>query len=350
PLTTGAAIKVQQMTADALAADDSAQAIVPPPRTLRALLVTDGNYFLERAIKSLNLRDPAIVTPRQYEAMWSNSKNNPSQYDVIVFDAYVPRRLPTAGNFIWFAAVPDGIGVTAEKKGTEFARVQDAHFLDWQTDHPILRGLSLQNVQLRDTLVLHVSSNAEVLAQGLRGPLIVLDRENRQTHLIVGFDLWQSDWPERVSFPIFVRNAMQFMALGSQMNVEPTYEPGDTPNIPRTILAKLGDVKELILNGPGGKQSVKIGPSGDVVLPALNHVGIYSLSPAVPGYAQFAVNLLDSNESDLNPVDLSGGQTSSAANARTDRTPTDLWRWLIACGVLPLLLIEWWIYTRRVHI
>jgi hypothetical protein len=28
----------------------------------------------------------------------------------------------------------------------------------------------------------------------------------------------------------------------------------------------------------------------------------------------------------------------------------ELWWWLVACGALPLLLIEWWIYTRRVHL
>jgi hypothetical protein len=28
----------------------------------------------------------------------------------------------------------------------------------------------------------------------------------------------------------------------------------------------------------------------------------------------------------------------------------ELWWWLVACAALPLLLIEWWVYTRRVHL
>jgi Aerotolerance regulator N-terminal/von Willebrand factor type A domain len=348
PLTDGAAVRVQQMHADALAADDTATVIVPPPRQLRALLVTDGNYFLEKAIKSLELRDPAMVTPNQYEASWSDTKNNPGQYDVIVFDAYVPKRLPAAGNFIWFASLPPGIGVTANKSGNEFARVQDQRFLDWQTDHPILRGLSLQSVTLRDTLNLHLSANAQVLAQGVKGPLIVLDRENRQTHLIIGFDLWQSDWPEHVSFPIFMRNAMQYMALGTQTNVEASFEPGDTPRISRSILGKLGDVKELSLHTPDGQKTIKVPATGDIVLPPLEKVGIYSTQPAVPGLEQMAVNLVDENESNLNPISLSGGTSASVATTN-ERGQSDLWRWLIACGALPLLLIEWWVYSRRMH-
>lgn len=347
-LTSAAALKVQQMHRDAVSADDIAEAIVPPPRQLRALLVTTGNYFLERALNSLDLRQPAIVTPDQYEASWKDAKTSPANYDVILFDAYVPKRLPTDGNFIWFGVVPDGIGVTAEKSGKDFLHIQDARFLDWQTDHPILRGLSLQSVQLRDTLNLKLNSNADALAQGLRGPLIVLDRENRQTHLIVGFDLWESDWPEHVSFPIFMRNAMQFMALGSAMNVQASYQPGQTPRIARASLAKLGDVKQLTLTTPDGAQIVNIPPAGDVVLPALNHVGIYSLEPPLAGFEHLAVNLLDSNESNLSPLDVRGAG-AAGSTAGGDKTQSDLWRWLIACSVLPLLMIEWWVYTRRMH-
>ena len=64
PLISGAAVRVQQMHADALAADDVATVIVPPPRQLRAVLVTDGNYFLEKAIKSLDLREPGRLKRR----------------------------------------------------------------------------------------------------------------------------------------------------------------------------------------------------------------------------------------------------------------------------------------------
>lgn len=348
-LTSAAALKVQQMRKDALPADDSAQVIVPPPRLLRALLVTDGNYFLETALKSLNLQNPVVTTPLGYAKSWSDPKNNPSTYDLIIFDAFVPKRLPSAGNFIWFAAVPPGLGVAAEKKGTAFVQIPDRRFLDWRTDHPILRNLSLQNVLLQNTLKLSITGNAEVLAQGLRGPLIVLDRENQQTHLIVGFDLWQSDWPEHVSFPIFMRNAVQFMALGSQMNVRQSYTPGDTPRISRQQLAKLGDIKQFTLLGPDGPQTISVPAAGDLALPPLNRVGIYTLTPPVQQLSHLAVNLLDPTESNLTPANLTQTTGQQPITGASDYTRRDLWRWLISFIVLPLLLIEWWVYTRRVH-
>jgi len=27
-----------------------------------------------------------------------------------------------------------------------------------------------------------------------------------------------------------------------------------------------------------------------------------------------------------------------------------LWWWIVAFAALPMLLIEWWVYTRRVHL
>ena len=46
-----------------LAADDVAQVIVPPPKSLAVLLVTEGNYFLELAIHSLGLKNPDMMRP-----------------------------------------------------------------------------------------------------------------------------------------------------------------------------------------------------------------------------------------------------------------------------------------------
>ena len=47
----------------------------------------------------------------------------------------------------------------------------------------------------------------------------------------------------------------------------------------------------------------KFPPSGDFVLPALNHVGLYTTDPPVPQFEKIAVNLLDANESNLVPAD-----------------------------------------------
>jgi hypothetical protein len=352
-LATGAVLKVEQMNkeGDQLAADDAAQVVVPPPKTLKVLLVTNGNYFLERVMESLNLQQPDVMTTDAYEAAWADPKKDPSKYDVILFDAYAPKRLPSAGSFIHFGSVPDGLGLKAEKNGDEFVKVEDGKFLDWKRDHPILRHLGLQKVHVGDALKLTLPQEAEVLAEGVKGPLIVLDREGRQTHLIIAFDLWQSDWPVRVSFPVFMQNAMEFLALGSEMGVRESYPPGATPRIPRAQLNRVDEnLKELTLRGPTGSRTIPVTGTGDFALPSLNHVGVYTLDPPVPQFEQIAVNLLDPSESNLLPLkDAPGGVGQSVARA-AGKSRLELWWWIIACAGIPLLLIEWWVYTRRVHI
>ena len=94
-LTTAAVITVEQMNKDGdmLAADDVARVVVPPPKALSVLLVTEGNYYFERLLESLPIQNPKVMTPAVYE------QQVPTDYDVIFFDSYAPKKLPPDGEF-----------------------------------------------------------------------------------------------------------------------------------------------------------------------------------------------------------------------------------------------------------
>ena len=181
--------------------------------------------------------------------------------------------------------------------------------------------------------------------------MVILRREGRSMHLVVTFDLMQSNWPLRVSFPIFLHNALQFMALGAEMDVRESLEPGATPRIPRTNLQRIDpNLKTIRLVGPGVSRELAIPQSGDFALPPLQSVGVYRLEPSVPQYERLAVNLLDENESNLVPMDRPPGNIGQAVAANSGKSRLELWWWIVACGALPLLMLEWWVYTRRVHL
>jgi len=351
-LTTAAILKVEQLhkDGDTLAADDVAQVVVPPPKPLRALLVTDGNWFLEHVMSSMNLQSPRTMVPSAYEAAFDNDKENPAQYDVILFDAYKPKRIPPAGSFIHFGSLPDGLKLKADKD-TSPAEDRITGVLDWRRDHPILHGLHMNLLNVGQILHLDVPLESETLVEGVRGPLIVLDREGKQTHLVLAFDIWQSNWPRLKSFPAFMEQAMQFLALGSEMDVRQSYTPGSTPRIPRANLERLDPtIKTVSLIGPEGSRSIAIPAAGDFALPSLDKVGLYRLDPPIPQYEQLAVNLLDANESDLVPETTAPGDIGQTIVRAGGKSRVELWWWLVACGALPLLFIEWWVYTRRVHL
>jgi uncharacterized protein YegL len=352
-LDRSALVKIEQMQKEgnALSADDSAYVVVPPPKTLRVMLVTGGNYFLEKAIKSLNLKDPAIVTPGVYESAFKQENDNPGRFDVILFDRYQPKQLPPAGSFIYFGAVPPEGKLTVAMDQDRPQILRDVSVLDWKRDHPMLRYLSLGRVYVGEALKLQVPSEAEVLVDGDKGPLMALYREGRRTHLVVAFDLLQSNWPVRVSFPLFMANAMQYLAIGSEMDVRQSYPPGSTPQVSRIDLQKVdSQLKQVHLDGPMGDLAVEVPPTGDFVLPSMDRVGVYTTRPPVPHYERLAVNLLDANESNLMPLDHPPGDIGTAIADGGGKSRVEWWWWIIAVAVLPLLVVEWWVYTRRVHL
>jgi len=355
-VTSSAVLKIEQMKrdGDGLFADDIAQVVVPPPRSLSVLLVTEGNFFLEKAINQLGLKNPDVLHPDVYESLSTDKRN---RYDVYIFDRYNPKVLPPSGNFIYFlngkhGELPDDAKVKVAKTPSgQTAFLEDVGILDWKRDHPILKDLDLGKLYIAEATKLDVPKDAEVLIDGLKGPLLVMNRTARGTNLIVAFDCLQSNWPLKVSFPIFLHNAMQYLAVGSDMDVRQSFSPGATPTIPRVNLQRAGNPATVTLTGPEGPQKIPVPVNGDFALPAMNRVGLYTTSPPIPQYEQMAVNLLDANESNLLPADHAPGDINAPVEAAgVAKARLELWWWIVAFGALPLLIIEWWVYTRRVYI
>jgi hypothetical protein len=364
-LPNRAVIRVEQLNKDGdmLAADDVAQVVVPPPKSLSVLLVTPSgrraNPFLQRVVTTSLLKQHDIMDPVAYEGM--TDKDKLAQYDVIIFDRYKPAYVPEVGNFMFFldgakAALPDipeiGLKISRNPDGSAIL-LKDIGILDWKRDHPIFKDLDISSMYIKEAVKFDKPEpRDEVLVDGLKGPLMVLDHTGKRTSLVIGFDSLKSDFPMGYNWPMFMYYAMQYLALGSDMSLHQSLEPGATPTIPRSNLQKIGNPATIKLKGPDGSDTtVRIPPTGDVVLPALNHVGVYSTDPPVPQFEKIAVNLLDASESNLMPADKAPGDSTAQIETRkAGRTRLDLWWWLVAALGLPLLMIEWWVYTRRVHL
>lgn len=358
-LPQAAVVRVEQMNkdGDVLPADDIAAVVVPEPRNLAVTLVSDGNNpFLSRLLKSLSLRDPQEITSRQYEDAVASGK---AISDVTLFDNYRPKALPPTGNFVYFGVLPDGLRLTAKtQEGALVTSPEMVGVLDWKRDHPILRSMSLGKLFGTGAITLIPAGESELLVESTRGPLIVLHREGRSIHLAVAFDPLNSNWPFLVSYPVFIHNTLQYIANSSDLSVRESYPPGSTPRLPRTAL---NDIRSLTISGPGMDRRVDIEPisperaasaMADVVLPSLDRVGIYELTPRIEGFDRLAVNLLDANESVLTPAPTAPGGIGETVVAATgsSKARLELWWWLVAAIAIPLLLIEWWVYTRRTHL
>src|SRR3954464_7693898 len=101
-----------------------------------------------------------------------------------------------------------------------------------------------------------------------------------------------------------------------------------------------------------GSSSSRRPEGGEFAPPPLDRIGIYTTDPAIPGFEKIAVNMLDTNESNVQPADrvpAAASTTDEAQLGGSGKRRLELWWWL-ALGALGVLMVEWWVYTRRVHL
>ncbi len=169
-----------------------------------------------------------------------------------------------------------------------------------------------------------------------------------QTFAIMADDgRFNTNWPLLASFPLFLRNVTYVLGNVSDAASEETVQPGQ----PKTLRPDMA-IKELEVTGPGKDskpETLKRGTRPDFSFGNTEQVGIYGVNWDGKLQRNFAVNLLDVDESNIQPcAEIQIGQDSIKAGA-TRGTPRDTWKW-VTLGALGLLLLEWYIYNRRVYI
>ncbi len=339
---------------DQLEADDTVRLTLAPARRLRVLLVTEGNAFLQRGIQSAGVRQLALMTPEKFEDQDPESLSRGGWeaagasglagegFDVIVFDGYSPQAVPLVDS-LYFASAPpiEDIERVAPDENDD---QPSERILDWERTHPLLRYVALEDVILSGPGRLVVSSEATVLATGQSGPIMAETVIEGTRHVVASFDILQSNWPIKISFPVFLGNTVQTLGLaGLSEGAGVAYRTGEVVSVPAEAAG------EIIYTGP---QTLRVRKTrGAAVLPPIARAGLYETDATVkPPYDRLGVNMLDSDESDIRTAGLLNVSTvAGEASAQTASIRREVWRWFI-WGALAVMLIEWLVYTRRMHL
>jgi len=332
-------VEVRHLNSDPLAADDAAWAILSPPKRISVLLVTRGNSVLESALRSCSLAGLKVVSPTGFDPNDISSADEQS-YDLIVLDDYVPPKLPRS-RYMVFGRPPQDIGVTVAGK------LENQVVVDWRPKHAVMVHVNLMNLFAAESYKLDLPRDAEVLAEFGESPAIALVRRSGSIFLLAAFDVLQSNWPFEPGFVLFCYNAANFLAMqttqGEQTNLDvgrPIIAEGLQPQTPVTI------------EGPGiSGREMTCSDAGAVRFPGTDRVGVYSLSVPDQETRFFAVNLLDSQESDIGPrreIELSG-QVVQAQQDTLSRASLPLWPLLVVV-VLLLACLEWVVYSLKMKL
>ncbi len=330
---------------DALMADNRAYAVIPPPRRLRVLVVTDKNFFLDSVLRGLPLEDRVFLTPEQYEAAPDSEIENDgrSKYDVVIFDKARTKRLPL-GNYLFIGAVPEieDISVTEEVE-------QSQVLVWWDETHPVLRHVSLDYVYIGKMLVLKMPSQAQTLIEGPRGPALTRYAKDGRHYMILAFAVENSTWWEKPSFPVFAYNALRYLGSGGAEVEQGPTRPGDTL---RMQLPE-GVTQATLTQPDNSSTTVEPDAAGMVYYGGARQVGTYKVSYGSGESAKkdvYAVNLEDPFESDIRPRGAEDLRLTHVTAGKSIETATpEVWRWFVG-GALLVALLEWYIYNRRVMI
>ena len=344
------AIKLRVRWGGALAADDQAWAAVDPPIRGKVLLVTPGNDALELALDTESATQLAEIETARPEALATKEyeqKAAAGYYSLVIYDQCQPKQMPQADT-LSIGALPPLATWTA---GAKTAAPQ---IIDVETAHPLMQLIDLGNVMFAEASPLKPPPGSTVLVTTDAGPLLAIAPRDSFEDAVLSAEIVgvneqgeryaNSDWPLRLSFPVFILNALSY--FNDSAAASASAQPGQS-----VTLATTGSAETLLVRTPGGKALSLVRDRGEAFrFSGTDELGIYTVEEAGQPARHFAVNLFDSAESDIEPrADIHIGYDKVQAEASWQGARNELWKTLLL-GVLGVLCLEWYIYNRRVQL
>ncbi len=354
--------------------DDQAWLVVGTVRKAKVLIVGPNNPVLDAFFEqeaSLRLASTEQLSVADLGGEAYRKKISGGDVDLVIFDRCAPADeadMPQANAFFIDRPPPPW----QRPKNT----LKNPFLAVSKRDHPILRYLTtLWDVGVNEAFEFDVKKNLDekvkakfelpesdpnrrvyppltkLLESGGGLPLMFTMPRGAYTDLVMTFALvgeegeLMSNWPLQPSFPLFFRNVLYLFGNVDDAVRSVTVQPGEP-----MILRPEAGVQTLEITPPSGtKIHMKRGNRPDFVFSATDKTGVYLVQRDDGGVRNFSVNLLDANESNIEPRDeiRIGNERISAGQDRPQ--PRDLWKWILVLALV-LLLVEWYIYTKRVAI
>jgi len=365
--TLEAHVDPQGEMADRLDIDDRAYAVLDELRDHRVLLVSPGNTALEFALSTERAQRLAIVEmipPEDMKKPEFQTQMQTEAYDLVIFDRCTPKTIPQCST-LFIGRLPPLEGWLAESS-TE--KVSLPQIIDWERAHPLLSLVEMGNVRLLDSLIVKPPPGGSVLMDSTKGPLLAIAPRDNYEDAVLGFEivgdeddggvLYNTDWPKHRSFPNFCLNAIEYLAGAVVDFDQQTTKPGEAVEI-----AVRDRATEMTVEFPDGETRTFDPPAeGSLVFHETDQLGVYDATAGSRLTARFAVNLFDLEESDVRlrteldettgvrTVDsLSIGFVDVEAASTSSPVRKELWKWLLLAA-LAVLVLEWYIYNRRVYV
>src|SRR4029453_10171941 len=315
---------------DDFATENRAYLAVSDAPPVRLLYVGPGNPFLSSLLRFFPNVQVTAAQPGEPDA--SHFEN---QFYLVIFDR-VPVPTLTQGNFILINTVAPNLPLQVQGKG------RNPRIVAPVAKHPITDGLSLADLQVRESLRVAVTGDGVVLARSPESPMLVALERGKLRLLFIAFDLMASDLPLRVAFPILFHNTIEWF---QPQRVEfPSHNV--QAGTPFLLRLPVGDSDLQITTPAGKKEQLKVASSPLVFTDTLE-AGLYSYKSA-SREGRFAVNLFDESESQIaSRLNMSAANAGARGQEGAGATASGFSLWpLLLAGVLILLALEFFLAFR----
>lgn len=361
-----AALEVQLAYKDALALDNRAFTVFGSPRKAKVLLVTAGNRYLTDTLKTPTAQLLADVTDISPEELKSDAVQRDlatGAYDLVIFDRIRPQASPEA-NTLYFGALPPG------KEYERSREVENPQILDTNVAHPLTQYIrDLSTILISKALVVEPPPGSTILFEGNGGgqsaALGFVAPRSGFTDVVIAFGLldgksFNSNWQLKFSFPLFLFNCLRVLGNTRDAGGADSHQP----NAP-VVLRADSVTSSVRVTAPTGKaEDVKRSTQGTFVYNSAATTGLYQVRWGKDEIVPFAVNLFDPRESDLSTRGLApeGASPTDAEKYQIKIGHTEVkgsvnaapafkaWWWYLAIAALGVVLLEWYIYNRRVYV
>jgi Ca-activated chloride channel homolog len=330
-------------TVDDVAMDKSSWAVIPPPSTRHVLLVSGGNLFLKNALAAI----PSVFVTQVKSADFQAASTQ--DFDLIVLDGSSSLRsssAPLGTPILLVGPTPGNIGPLRIGKWMRASGMAATRVASPGPLAGVFSGVDLGDVHIARARHVQLPDWMQTLATSGQGaPLVAAGQDESRRLAMIAFNLQESDWPLRVSFPVVIQNLVQYLTPGLSLGIS-NLTVGQALK-----LAPPAGARDILVTLPDGSVDTVEAP-----FPPFAHTslpGIYTVrerghagDSRYGSTASFSVNFFPSRPAPatgpaVQQIGRRGAQSLRAVPVLTD---VDWVFWLLA---MLILTGEWWFAFRR---
>src|SRR4029434_10684120 len=90
-------------------------------------------------------------------------------------------------------------------------RIERPTIMDWDRSHPVMRHVECAKVPIEDAMRIRPLDAGRPVVEAVGGPLVYALAEPDRKALFIGFDLFKTDFPLRIAFPLVLSNTLRWL-------------------------------------------------------------------------------------------------------------------------------------------